>query len=266
MVISECVMCGKEIKRNGYNKGRFCSLLCKGKWQENQKPVSKEWLYQKYVIEQNSTFQIAEIVQRNPKRVWEWLVSFGIETRKRNWSTEQNTKAYHNKEWLQNAYVVEKRSAAEIANEFGVTEGNILHFLRKHQIKRRTMEENRQYRHWNGGEGEKNGMYGRTGSKSPRWLGGVTPERQAVYSSPEWAKAISVVWQRDDSRCKRCGKEHSASYRLHVHHIVNFATVELRCDPENLVLLCIACHNFVHSKKNILKEFVKEGGISVHTA
>ena len=53
--------------------------------------------------------------------------------------------------------------------------------------------------------------------------------------------------------------------KLHVHHIVSFAEEEYRVDPDNLVLLCVKCHRFVHSKKNIEREFIVEnlekGGI-----
>ena len=45
-------------------------------------------------------------------------------------------------------------------------------------------------------------------------------------------------------------------YKLHVHHVIGFANKEIRADANNLVLLCVKCHRFVHSKKNINGEFI----------
>jgi len=36
---------------------------------------------------------------------------------------------------------------------------------------------------------------------------------------------------------------------------------ELRTDPNNLVLLCEVCHNFVHSKLNKNREFLGGGDV-----
>ena len=37
---------------------------------------------------------------------------------------------------------------------------------------------------------------------------------------------------------------------LEVHHIEPFVVVELRAELSNLVLLCTACHDWVHGKLN----------------
>jgi hypothetical protein len=42
-------------------------------------------------------------------------------------------------------------------------------------------------------------------------------------------------------------------------YIVSFAVVELRCDMDNLVLLCHSCHRFVHSKNNTAREYLDAG-------
>ena len=97
-------------------------------------------------------------------------------------------------------------------------------------------------------------MYGKTGEANPNWKGGVTPERQALYSSLEWAEVVKVVWARDKAICQRCGEPGK-----HIHHIVSFAVPELRADADNLILLCRDCHSWVHSRKNTEGEFVKGG-------
>ncbi len=162
-------------------------------------------------------------------------------------------KPYWDKDWLENEYTVKERSANDIARQFGITEAAILFWLRKHNILRHEMSNIRSKKYW-GLAGKQNGMYGRTGENSSNWKGGVTPDRQEFYISDEWKKACSAVYKRDNAQCQRCGSKDN----LHVHHIVTFANKELRADIDNLVLLCAKCHRFVHSKKNINKEFIRE--------
>jgi len=67
-----------------------------------------------------------------------------------------------------------------------------------------------------------------------------------------WKSACSYVYKRDNAQCVRC----SSKDDLHIHHIVSFADTDLRAEVSNLVLLCVKCHRFVHSKKNINGEFI----------
>lgn len=166
-------------------------------------------------------------------------------------------KPFWNREWLQTEYVDKQRSAAEIANEFGVTEAAIFFWMRKHNIPRRTVSEAREVKHW-GLSGEVNGMFGRKGEQNPRWRGGVTPERQALYSSTEWARAVRAVWKRDKGYCQRCGQHYTVIGEMHIHHLVSFAVKELRTEVLNLLLICEPCHNWIHSKDNIQNDFIRE--------
>lgn len=162
---------------------------------------------------------------------------------------------YWDKEWLETEYA-SGRSANDIAQEFGITEAAILFWLRKHGIPRRTMSEIRAETYW-GSSGPDNPMYGKRGPEASNWKGGCTPERQAFYSSKEWAQACQTVWKRDNAQCVRC-KRSAKDITMHVHHIVSFAVEHLRADPENLVLLCEDCHRWVHSKENADNEYRKE--------
>jgi len=167
-------------------------------------------------------------------------------------------KLYWCRDWLYQEYVVNERSAADIASEFECNENNILYFLAKHNIPRRSMSDVRRVKHW-GLFGEQNGMYGRTGEDNPHWRGGCTPERQALYASQEWAKAVRNVWKRDRATCQRCGKRKQDNEGLfHIHHIVPFGNEALRTEPSNLVLLCDKCHWFVHSRENTEGEFISD--------
>lgn len=104
---------------------------------------------------------------------------------------------------------------------------------------------------------------GKRGAVVANWKGGITPERQTFYRSEEWKTAVKAVWKRDNATCQRCGLDHrtldrkSPTYKpFHIHHIVSFQVMELRCRLTNLVLLCDPCHMFVHSKKNVNGEFI----------
>ena len=166
-------------------------------------------------------------------------------------------KDHWDKEWLHTEYVVNQRSTGDIAAQQGCTDANILHFLRKHGIKRRTISEARSVKQWSL-SGETNGMYGRTGEQNPNWRGGISPERQAFYSSIEWGSVAKQVWKRDKAICQFCGKQARRRSTFHIHHITSFEVKHLRTKLNNLVLLCPECHHWVHSNKNIHNEFVRE--------
>lgn len=162
---------------------------------------------------------------------------------------------YWDREWLRSEYEDKFRSARDIANQFGITEAAVFHWLRKHKIPRRNMSEIRTKKYW-GLHGKQNGMYEKSGESNPNWRGGITPERQEFYVSADWKRACSEVYKRDGAKCQRCGSKGN----LHVHHIVSFGNKDLRADINNLTLLCKDCHNFVHSKRNVDKEYIEKGG------
>lgn len=96
----------------------------------------------------------------------------------------RNHQKFREKEWLEINYTELCRSAEDIANEFNVHANAILYWLRKHGIPRRPMGEIRKLKHW-GAIGSDNPMWNKKGELNPRWLGGITPERQSFYTSNE---------------------------------------------------------------------------------
>lgn len=100
----------------------------------------------------------------------------------------------------------------------------------------------------------------RKGCLCQNWKGGITPQRQSLYGTDQWHKVRSMVWGRDNHECQRCGKKYTNQEKkmFAIHHIISFANKEKRCDPDNLILLCKVCHHWVHSRKNINKDFIKE--------
>lgn len=232
-----CSLCSKEMVRlmQPGVKLHFCGMPCKAEWQRRQRPVTVEWLRQKYVDEGFNTTQIAAMVGRDPKSVWFWLKGSGIQTRPRGGFTAP-------------ARFVKGRPS--------------LFLGRKH-----TPETRQKLRDISLADGRvpflKNGVHhllGHRGEGHPNWKGGHTPERQAFYASDAWKLACKAVWSRCRGACDRCGVRQVDETRglFHIHHIIPFADVTLRAEPTNLAFLCIECHHFVHSKKNVNHEFIRE--------
>ena len=237
--VARCGFCTSEFTPHGRNPGLFCSRKCHHEDKKRLKPVDRDWLYEKYIVEGRSCPEIARIVSRNPKRVWEWLQGYGIPTRPRgmNWGSN-------------------RRFAFFLHGDPSPFKG-----------KRHTEETKQKLREMAIAEGwvpydPEVGSYmkGKRGAETTNWKGGVTPERQGHYSSEEWKAAVAVVWRRDNATCQRCArrKADDRAFPFDIHHIVSFAYVPLRSDPLNLVLLCEPCHYWVHSNQNAEKVFIEE--------
>lgn len=240
-----CSFCGSETISQTWNYGKnrpvevfFCNKHCKGLWQKQQREnlgFTKEWLVSEYFDKRKSTYQIAKEIGRDPKRVWEWIKDYGLDARPRG----NDNHGYPFKKGEPSAFKGKKHTPEnrEIFRQLRLADGRLPCYVNGvHWMK----------------------YYGRHPAS---WKGGVTPERQAVYSSIEWADAVKQVWHRDNAYCKNCGKHHNQTKirgTFHIHHIVSFMVKELRCDPNNLVLLCSKCHRWVHSNKNTNKLFIEE--------
>ena len=168
----------------------------------------------------------------------------------------RESQQFRDRDFLVTEYLDKHRSAAEIAVQFRVTDGAILYWLCKHEIRRRTTTEARQVKKWVV-RGSANGMSGRCGAKNPRWIDGSSPERQRLYAQTFWKELIRVVYARDDYKCQRCRAGHTQKNRLHAHHIKPWAgNQDARFDLENIKTLCGACHAWVHSKQNVSHEYI----------
>lgn len=238
-----CSECSAEIMRLKWNYGKqrpitqfFCDNTCKGVWQRKQREAqgfTREWLISEYVDHGKSANDIAREIGRDPKRVWEWIRDYGIETRRRGSDERQQFKKG-----------VSLRTGCTLSEEH------------KEKVRQARIKDGRipcmvNGVHW---------LHHYADRKPASWKGGISPERQAVYSSREWIDAVKSVWKRDNATCQRCGKHHNTAETrgtFHIHHIVSFAVKELRTDVSNLVLLCRDCHFFVHSTANIGRDFIK---------
>lgn len=87
---------------------------------------------------------------------------------------------------------------------------------------------------------------------------------QKLLNSPRWVEVKRIVWQRAGGLCERCKREGFITAGVDCHHIkpVEGAhTVEgpdgMRArayNPENIELLCIACHIKTHQEMHSHKK------------
>ena len=228
-----CEQCGEPFASRGAKRRRFCKRACADAWAARDVPDAAT-LYTWYWDERLTANDIARKVGRDSKRVWEWLKAAGIETRPRGGTSSSGSFSPGQPSAFKGrVHTTESRAnmrEARLRVPRGAYAGNG-HYLRE-----------------------------RTGPAHPNWKGGLTPERQAFYSSPEWKATARAVWTRDQCTCQRCGckppRKGPKHNRGHVHHIVSFQVRELRLDLGNLVLLCAGCHRWVHGRANVLKELV----------
>lgn len=242
---TKCAECGADIYRLLWNYQRdrpmersFCDTTCKGNWQrENLKPegVTREWLVQKYQVEQFDCAEIGRFLGRDTKRVWEWLKDYGIEIRGRGTSTS--------KQWARGERKAHGKphtpESKEKIRQARLKDGRVPYL----------MPDGSHY------------MKGRRGADHHSWQGGLTPERAKLAHTDEWKSAVKFVWARADAKCERCSKDHRAVDNrkkdgFHVHHIIPWRYREYRCRTDNLVLLCRPCHHWVHSRKNKDGEYI----------
>ena len=233
-VVSNCRTCGKEIRRNGSKPGVTCSRKCRGEWQTKRAIPDHEWLYGEYVTKGRTCPEIARDFGKDPTTVHHWLELLGIPRRPRG--------SYTAEMWKQgictpNYGYCPTPEVREAQRQRLLASGHVPYL--KNGV------------HW---------LKGKKGAIVPTWKGGITPERQSFYSTPEWKEAVKAVWHRDDAICQRCKVDHRTidrkAFAFDIHHIVSFAVKELRCVVSNLVLLCETCHYFVHSNANTEKEYL----------
>lgn len=225
-----CSFCSKPLMRYGPRKQYFCDIGCKSEWQKTQRPVSNDWIRQKYEVEGLDCTQIARLVKRDPKSVWNWVKDIGIETRKRGFAATKPFAKGH---------------------KLGV--GRVLSEETRDKIRQARFNDKRVPCYVNGVHWMHH--YNR---KPASWRGGITPERQSFYATKEWRDAAKIARKRDNFECQICGlkwTKQNGSFDL--HHIISFEHKPTRADPANLILLCEPCHYWTHSRKNKKKLHIK---------
>lgn len=73
-------------------------------------------------------------------------------------------------------------------------------------------------------------------------------DHRKYYRTHKWAVTRSLIRQRDDWRCVKCGSR----YKVEVNHIVSVLDGGDMWDPKNLQTLCKTCHQR-HTKQQWLE-------------
>jgi len=109
--------------------------------------------------------------------------------------------------------------------------------------------------------GKNHPMYGKFGSESANWRGGLTPLNILVRESEKYSTWRTSVYKRDDYICQECFQE---GYELEAHHIEKFSHImrknniktfegalssEKLWDIDNGKTLCKKCHKKLHRTK-----------------
>lgn len=107
---------------------------------------NKEWLYQKYIVEELSQQQIAELVRCSASTVARWLGIYNIP--KRNHSDACNVRnrasgayLYHDKVWLYQEYIEGQRTVYQMADECECDPTTICNWMARFGISRRSYSE-----------------------------------------------------------------------------------------------------------------------------
>jgi len=80
------------------------------------------------------------------------------------------------------------------------------------------------------------------------WEDYKSSERQKKWNSKEWQIVRKAVFERDNYTCQECGDRNyggrGKSLKLECHHKREWICFpELRMDLDNLITLCVKCHN-----------------------
>ena len=181
-----------------------------------------------------STYEIGRMVGRNPKNVYEKLREFGIPTRPRGLNLSLS-----GRDNFVRAYMAQHGHHPHL--------GRALSPEARENMSRAAPKE----RPWL--RGHRNGMHGRTGALNPRYVDGSSPHRQRVYVSAAWKTVRLAVLARDERRCRRC----RSRTKIVLHHLRPWAgNPALRLEVSNIVVLCGSCHRWVHSRKNVRREWL----------
>jgi len=78
----------------------------------------------------------------------------------------------------------------------------------------------------------------------------LNPRSSMRYGGRKWDKIRKIVMERDNYKCRACGKWYDGKNKMHVHHIIeleNFDSLDEANNIHNLALVCWKCHKKIHS-------------------
>lgn len=97
------------------------------------RPTQKQ-LYQWYVAERKSTVKISKMLGVSTSTVGSWLREYGIKIRNNSENQLPLGVTKLTKEELEKLYLEERKSAKQIAEEFGVSSNSVMKYLRRYYV------------------------------------------------------------------------------------------------------------------------------------
>lgn len=203
-------------------------------------PISKEWLYDKYVNQNLSTHACADLAGVSQTTIHKRLKEFGINSHSNGYWKRIDI----DEVWLRDKYLDEMLSTRKCAELLGVDPMVICDRLNEYGIPIRTRQE--------AASGELAVWYGKKLSKEHRekigksergerhynWKGGVSYEPYCKKFNFQLKEKIRDAYDR---RCPICGGTEE-DRRLSIHHIDYDKMQGCNGRRWNLIPLCTSCH------------------------
>ena len=171
---------------------------------------SKEWLYQKYIVEKKTSYEIGSELKLSQPLIHFWIKKYGLKRKRiiKDLTREKIRQTLKSKfeggELV--AYFTGKKMPQHI-----IEACRTANKLKKGD------------KHWN-------------------WKGGITKERVKLWFSEEYKLWRKQVFERDNYVCQDCGNK--GRLNLEAHHKKRWIHYpELRFEVDNGLTLCKECHN-----------------------
>jgi len=241
------------------------------------KILIKEFLEQEYLIHKKSSLEIAKEMNCTKPTILKYLSIYNIPKRTGSESL-LNRKLrgkisfkfikglIADKDWLYNQYIINKKTAKEIAKISGTITSTVYKHLVFFQIERRKPKEYvkdnwKKYLHPMFGKKrpdviKRNQSRHLIGNKNGNWQGGISKLPYAFEFTEELKEQIR---QRDNYRCQLCNftnEEHLITYdeSLPIHHI---DYNKKNCGKDNLITTCKQCNTRANFNRDYWKELYR---------
>jgi len=197
-----------------------------GEYQSYDRLQDEVWLREKYVDEDLSVSEIAELVGCGTTTVDTWRRKHDIPPKTVYTGIDERLK---DTEWLREMYVEKELPTKEIADQIGEDQSNVYRSVVRAGIETRPQGFQCGEDHFN-------------------WKGG-----HDRYYGANWHQQRQKALERDDYTCQRCGVEKQPDERqLSIHHREPLNGYKRKYDApewwergnrlENLITLCQPCH------------------------
>lgn len=241
----------KTIKNNP--RFLYCSRECNGKhkselmYNEMSNRVNqdfKKWLEYKYVTEQLSSREIANLLydnEKNSPNVLAWMHKLGVPVRDGSQSV---------------ALQYQKEGRKELSRQIALVYLN----SDKTRNKLRLTMQTKEYKEKSSKakQGTKNPMYGVRGTEHPKYNPELTEYQRANSRINGNKKSWRIgIFERDNFTCKSCGDKTGGNLVAHHLNCYKFFP-EQRWDIDNGITLCSKCHRDFHGRYGYNNKTTKE--------